>query len=287
MRRLVVLATVALLGFAPLCIRSVAAQSWEGYQDYEAWQGVKVQDPVKRDPDNPGAAFELLAEFLGTPPRDADPGSMSGRLDRVFRVDFNNYTVDPEHRAVIPEVQGAEFMVVIVSSGEFVLDVKGPGSFLVDPAADPATAQNSEEELVSKKIRIMRAMIDGRDVHYNPTDQFVLDEKGRDCTNLCTVLPGVAVQLTDHDRIIAPAGAICIWCLLNQSAHVGESQGQLYAFPLLDVDGEFSWAQYDDESAAEFEQAAAAEQNGIATPEQMTEAAAWGFFNPAGNCRSP
>jgi hypothetical protein len=289
MRRLVILAIVALLGFAPLCIRSVAAQSWEGYQDYEAWQGVKVQDPVTRDPDNLGAAFELLAEFLGAPPQDADPGSMSSRLDRVYRVDFNNFTVNSEHRAVIPEVQGAEFMVVIVSSGEFVLDVKGPGSFLVDPAADPELAQTpeeEEEELVSKKIRVMHAMIDGRVVHYNPTDQFVLDEKGRDCTNLCTVLPGTAVQLTDHDRIIAPAGAICIWCLLNQSAHAGEAQGQLYAFPLLDVDGEFSWEQYDDESAADFVQVATTEQNGYATPEQLTGAAPWAYFNPSSNCRT-
>src|SRR5215213_236431 len=156
MRRLVILAIVALVGFAPLCIRSVAAQAWVGYQDYEAWQGVKVQDPVFRDPDVPNEAFERLAEFLGAPPKDADPGSMSSRLDRVYQVDFNNYTVNPEQLAVIPEVQGAEFMVVIVASGEFVLDVKGPGSFLVDPAVDPKLAQTPEED---KKIRIMRATI--------------------------------------------------------------------------------------------------------------------------------
>jgi hypothetical protein len=288
MRRLLILALVALLGFTPLCIRSVAAQSWEGYQDYEAWQGVKVQNPVTRDPDNLDAAFELLAEFLGAPPQDADPGSMSSRLDRVYRVDFNNYTVNPEHRGVIPEVQGAEFMVVIVSSGEFVLDVKGPGSFLVDPAADPELAQTpeQEEELISEKIRIMHAMIDGRNVHYDPTDQFVLDEKGRDCTNLCTVLPGTAVQVTDHDRIIAPAGAICIWCLLNQSAHVDEAQGQLYAFPLLDVDGEFSWEQYDDDAAADFGQQAIVEPNGYAAIDPLTGVAAWGYFNPSSNCRT-
>jgi hypothetical protein len=126
---------------------------------------------------------------------------------------------------------------------------------------------------------------DGPEVYYAPTEQFVSDEKGADCTSLCTVLPGVAVQVTDGDRIIAPAGAICIWCLLNQNEHVGESQGQLYVFPLLDAGEIFSWSVYDPGSAAATERGATPEPNGYATPEEMTGAAPWALFNPSSNCR--
>jgi hypothetical protein len=131
----------------------------------------------------------------------------------------------------------------------------------------------------------MHGVTSGTEIEYTPTEQFVLDEKGYDCTSLCTVLPGVAIQVTDGDRIIAPAGAICIWCLLNQNEHTTESQGELYVFPLLD-DGEiFSWSQYDLGSAAAVEQGASTEPKGAATPEQLTGAAPWALFNPSTNCK--
>jgi hypothetical protein len=276
MRRLVILVFVALLGFAPLGIRSVSAQSEDN-----AWQGVTVGEPASRETESAAEPFQLLADFLGDPKENQAAGSTSvgARLDEAYPVTFTN---DPnsEQYAFIPEVQGAELMVVIVKTGEFVIDVKGPGSFLVDPVVG--------QELTSKdidKIRIMHGVITGTEIEYTPTEQFVLDEKGYDCTSLCTVLPGVAVQVTDGDRIIAPAGAICIWCLLNQNEHTTESQGELYAFPLLDDGETFSWSQYDLGSAAAVEQGESTEPKGDATPEQLTGAAPWALFNPATSCR--
>ena len=283
MRRIIIFAIVTLLGFAPLVVRSVSAQS--GY-DSEAWRGVMVGKPVPFDPVAPDPAFNLLADFLGEPRQNQDnqrtgAPSLTSRLDGVYPVTFEN-PAGTDLRAFIPEVQGAEFMVVIVESGEFVIDVKGPGSFLVDPVVDPELESRDVD-----KIRIMHVKIRGNDVHYTPTEQFVLDEKGRECTSLCTVLPGVAIQVTDGDRIIAPAGAICIWCLINQNEHAGESRGQLYVFPLLGFGDTFSWARYGAGSATVAVQAATLEVNGDTRPEQMTGTAAWAFFNPAGNCRSP
>jgi hypothetical protein len=280
MRRLVILGVVALLGLAPLGIRSVSAQTTEDY----AWQGVTVGAPVSSLTEASAEPFQLLADFLGDPKASetAGPASVGARLDDAYPVEFRNPTdTDLAH---IPEVQGAEFMVVIVKSGEFVIDVKGPGSFLVDPVVGAGLESRDVE-----KIQIMRAEItyteSGSEVRYLPADHFVLDENGEACTSLCTVLPGVAIQVTDGDRIIAPAGAICIWCLLNQSEHKGESQGQLYVFPLLDDGETFSWSQYAPGSAAAADQGATAEPNGYATPEQLTSAAPWALFNPASNCR--
>ena len=278
MRQLLLFAIVVLLGFGPLAARSVSAQSGEGS---EAWQGVDVQDPIPYDPEAPQEPFELLAHFLGPPPRemDANPTSFSALLDEAYPVEFRNGQASAEHSAHIPEVQGTEFMVVIVASGEFVLDVKGPGSFLVDPDPDASPDQF---------VEMMRAMIDGTDVRYEPTGLFVPDEKGQDCTRLCTVLPGVAVQVTAGDRIIAPAGAVCIWCLLNRQEQQAPAEGLVYAFPLLDDTETFSWEQYDiDGPEAAAEQSSTPAADGDTTSEQLVQAIPWAFFNPAGNCRSP
>jgi hypothetical protein len=282
MRRLIIFAIVALVGFAPLVVRSISAQTqtWEDY----AWRGVTIGQPFSSETESSAEPFQLLADFLGDPKGNqaVGPSSVGARLNQAYPVVFENPT--DTNLAFIPEVQGTEFMVVIVESGEFVLDVKGPGSYLVDPVADPGLQSSKDVE----KIRIMRAEItdgeDGPEVHYASTDQFVLDEKGVDCTSLCTVLPGVAIQVTDGDRIIAPAGAICIWCLLNQNEHVGESQGQLYVFPLLDAGETFSWSKYDPGSASAAQEATPGS-NGYATPEEMTGAAPWALFNPSSNCR--
>lgn len=282
MRRFIVFAIVALLGFVPLAVRSVSAQAGED----NAWQGVTVGNPMLRGSENSDEPFTLLADFLGDPKENRAPDrpSLGARLTEVRTVRFENPT-DTDH-AFVPEVQGAEFMVVIVKSGEFVVDVKGPGSFLIDPVVGQnITAQDAE------RLEVMRAEItdsdSGREVRYYPTGQYVLDERGRVCKDLCAVLPGVAVQVTDGDRIIVPAGAICIWCLLNQREHAGESEGTLYVFPLLHQGDIFSWSRYAGGATALAEQGATPEPNGYATPEQMTGTAPWAFFNPAGNCRSP
>jgi hypothetical protein len=278
MRHLLILVFVGLLGFAPVGLRSVGAQSGE---DPEAWQGITVEGPVEFDGTTIVPPFDDLAEFLGSPTQNMAKGttSIGFLLDKSFAVSFANGPGD--HHAVVPEVQGAEFMVVIVDSGEFVLDVKGPGSYLVDPVKNSEIPSSADQT-----VGIMHASISGKEVTYTLTDQVVLDEKGNPCTNLCTVLPGVAVQVTDGDRIIAPAGAICIWCLLNQNEHASETAGTLHVFPLLADGEEFSWSLYTgDGSEVTAEQAATPAADANAIGDQLVQAVPWAFFNPAGNCR--
>jgi hypothetical protein len=287
MRRSIIFAIVALLGFAPFGLRSVSAQDWVDY----GWQGVTVEQPVAREPNDDTEPFQLLADFLGEPNEEQvaatpsaqveDKPSMVDRLDKVYNVVFRNPSAtDLAH---IPEVQGAEFMAVIVNTGEFALDVKGPGSFLVDPVIVPELESSADAD----KIPILLAKItkthSGSEVRYKETDQFVRDENGEICTSLCTVLPGVAIQLTVGDRIIAPAGAICIWCLLHPGGDASDPQGRLYVFPLLDPEEMFTWRQYAGGSTSD----ATPEANQYAAPEQMMLGAApWAMFNPSATCKT-
>jgi hypothetical protein len=205
MCRLFILAIVALLGFTPLGLRSVSAQ----YSEEELnWAGVEEPEP--------GADSASLDEFLA---------SISPEL-RAYRVSFT------EQYAKIPLIRDPEFMVVVVESGEFVLEVKGPGSFIVDPADDSF-------------VKIAVRTEGENEPYYELTDQVILDEEGRKCRSLCTVLPGFAVQVTPQYRIIAPSGAICIWCLLNRHDEFsGQTTGELLVYPLLAEgaeDTDFSW----------------------------------------------
>src|SRR5687767_1890128 len=119
MRRLIIFATVAVLGFTPLGLRAVSAQ-WVDY----GWQGVTVEGPVSRGDQDADVPFELLDAFLGNAAESqvaATPSvveenqvgngaSIVDRLDEVYSVIFAD--PDGDNRAYIPEVYGAEFMVV-------------------------------------------------------------------------------------------------------------------------------------------------------------------------------
>src|SRR5829696_8183406 len=164
MRRLIMFAIVALIGFAPLGIRSVSAQTWEN----NAWQGVTVEKPIPFNGVSPAEPFQLLAEFLGDPKENSKENqapstpSVGARLDEAYPVTFIN-DENAEHYAFIPEVQSAEFMVVIVRTGEFIIDIKGPGSFLVDPVVGPGLTSKDID-----KIRIMHGEISGTEIEYTP-----------------------------------------------------------------------------------------------------------------------
>jgi hypothetical protein len=81
-RRLIIFAIVALLGFAPLVVRSVSAQGGEG----NAWQGVTVGEPTSRAAESSAEPFQLLADFLGDPreSRGADPRALVLVSPRYF-----------------------------------------------------------------------------------------------------------------------------------------------------------------------------------------------------------
>jgi hypothetical protein len=270
MRRLIVLAIVVLLGVAPLGGLSVWAQESD-----EAWVGVEISENT--------APMEQLDEFLGT------SGSLRAQLTTGHRVTFEN---SGEMRAHIPEIDESEFMAVYVYSGEFVLDVMPPISFIVDTGDDRA-------------IRTLNIKEEGIVAHYtlNESESGQLqNEKGVLCTEMCTVPPPkkdnqlvsederTAIQLLPGDWVLAPAGGICVWCLLNTYAVEG-STGELFVYPLSAE--EFSWAkaQAVDETATPAAQGTlgedfmASDLGASSAAEPLSNVATWAFFNPAGNCR--
>lgn len=266
MRRLLILVTIALLGFAPLGGRVVVAQ--ESFED-EAWDGVTYEDS--------GVPMEPLNEFLGTS-GTPESGTLREELSRAYRFTFES--TDPDRHPHIPEIPNAEFMIAIVETGEFVLDVMPPISFVVDPPP-------------GEMINYMDVSGDEWERTYKLNETaFVLDEKGNPCTNLCTIVPPqtpdefVAIRLTEGYRVIAPSKAVCLWCLFNQYAHKGETTGSILIYPLLPsttVSPEaFSWIQ-----AYKEEQATARQQPGSVVADPLSHVMAWGYFNPAPNCRGP
>jgi hypothetical protein len=286
MRSLLVAIAVVLLAIAPLGSLSVWAQETESFVD-EAWLGVTINEDA--------APMAQLDEFLGT------SGRLRERIKEGHRVSFDNSIENPNQKpgekpeafhAHIPEVPNAEFMAIYVSEGEFVLDVMPPTSFIVNPAGDRPIAL------------LENTGTDPNEAYYElneGTVESLLDETGDPCTEMCTVpAPRVdgqvakqdertAIQLLPGDWILAPAGGLCVWCLLNTWAVPGMT-GELFVYPLSEA--EFSWTQAERSfmrSALQETPAAegiAANQSTSLTTDPLSNAAAWAFFNPAPNCRS-
>lgn len=250
MPRQLILALVALFTLSPLMGISTTAQ--EGQQPSESepgmgewpWEGV---GPIVEVPSDETESWKKLTDFIGVQNlNDPDTRSLTGLLEG-YRVPFKNLA--NERDAYIPEIIGAEFMVVIVEEGEFILDAKGPGSYLVDPA--PIGDADGDIEIFVGEIPH-----DDEEIYYETTDRFIVDENGHICGRMCTVLPGFAVKLELGDRVVAPAGAICVWCLFQEAAEgtptpdpaVPEvlATGELLVFPLVrdDPDYTFSWLRY-------------------------------------------
>ena len=276
MRRLLIFVTVALVGFAPLAGTSVFARGQE-WTD-EAFIGVTIEEG--------GASMEPLDAFLGT------TGSVRERIPAGNLVTFKN---SGEQRAHVPEVPEAPFMAVYVAEGEFVLDVMAPTSFIVDPGDE---RPSGDQRVVVFDVAITG---DNEVAEYtmdpeNPN--YLRDEMGNECTEMCTVPAPraddatvveedkrTAVQLLRSDWVIAPAGGLCVWCLLNAYAEGGDT-GQLFVYPLSDEPFAWSVAKSATPSA---DQGGAAplllvSDDGVDAAEPLTNAMAWAF-NPAPNCR--
>jgi hypothetical protein len=285
MRSLLVAITVVLLAIAPLGGLTVWAQETEDFVD-EAWMGVTINEDA--------APMAQLDEFLGT------SGSLRERIKEGHRVTFDNSVGKSDEKsddkseafhAHIPEVPDAEFMAVYVSQGEFVLDIMPPTSYIVDPAGN-------------RKISLLENTGDPNEAYYSLNEsnpETLLGETGDACTEMCTVpAPKVdgqvarhdertAIQLLPGDWILAPAGGLCVWCLLNTWAVPG-TMGELFVYPLSDAD--FAWAQAKSAfKASAFQgtpgtEAVASNLSASVINEPLSNVAAWAFFNPAPNCRS-
>ena len=264
MRRLLVLITVALLGIAP--VGQFAASARQGAAD-EAWDNVTRPEPTSK---------EALLAYLG----GEGEGSLSEKL-AAYAVTFE------QPFAHVPEVDDVEFMLVFVESGEFVLDVMGPTSVVVDPADSRTVTIMDIEETEAGGIV---------EAKYAPSANVLLDQNdpAMPCKNLCTVptpdqFGRTAVQLLPGDWVISPAGGPCVWCLLNQYAEAtqGQPTGTLLVFPFDDGgDDNFSWIQaFDADASAYGGPIQALDADGPATNDTLTGARAWAYFNPAPNCR--
>jgi hypothetical protein len=267
MRRLLVLFAIALLAIAPLGGRSVSALDLEG--DW-GWEGVDLPKP----PGDAAAADEGLKALLG------ESGNLRSELTPL-EVTFRN--PGDLRSAYIPELVGVEFMAVVVNSGDFILDVKGPGSYLIEPRLF-----GGDDTI---EIMVGRISDDRMTSWYEETNDYILDEKGNVCTTRCTVLPGTVVRVSAGNGIIAPAGAICVWCLLHQDKNgAAVMEGRLFVYPLLRDNKveNFSWIRYYDPPLTSAQATSEATPSASLTDPGMPDVGpvtmAWAF-NPAPGCQ--
>jgi hypothetical protein len=261
MRRLFIIAVVALLGLAPVGGFVVFAQE---SADPAYWNGVSRPEPI--------ADRAPLEDFVG----ETQGRSIADRLPQGYRVNFTVNPDDPANRPQIPELGNAEYMIVIVESGEFVLNVLQPPSFVVDP---PEGMSVHYVDAVGER---------DTGYEYTVTDDVLLDENGAPCMDLCTVLPPpteepaadnwVAVQLTEGYRAEGPAKNFCLWCLIN-------GEGSLLVYPLVGNDGEFSWVTaYDAAHDVASSEASEFGQGDSALSATTGGRIAWAF-NPGSSCK--
>jgi hypothetical protein len=250
-RRLTVIALVAVIGMVALAVPPVAAEegdpTWRIGAEGERWEGVGRPEPPSREAIAPPPAGDLIME--------------------PYAVFFSeDYAAVPEMREFVPE-----FMVVVVQKGNFALDTgdKEPGIVVFPAEGQP--------------VRIMQPKKDDPP-YYVLTDpvEYIQDPSGGNCTLSCPVPPNAVVQLKPGDRIVAREGALCVWCLLNSNFDPGnqkaetDDQGLLEVFALLPAGASpesFSWIR-DWES----------NQTAATSPERTM--LAWAF-NPQARCRNP
>ena len=287
MRGLLVAFTVVLLGVAPFG----GLTAWAQGEPDEAWSN--IARPTA------GAPLDMLDELhtnlttLGANDQAEDVESIRSRL--VEAEPQTGYVISfLQPLSHIPEIPEAELMAVHVRSGEFILDNMGPDPFTVIPGGDGT---------------INTVTIGGDDqVAYYTVNEggsgLLQNENNQDCTGYCVVTPPphgaageprIALQLMEGDWVILPGAELCVWCLFNQNLAPGVTTGILYVFPLLPetvTAEEFTWIQHWDAAPKpEFAETSnpttmADTTGGSGTDEPLSGVMAWGYFNPAPNCRT-
>lgn len=277
MQRLFILGIVAVLSFSPLGGFFASGQEPDPY-----WNGVSAPEVIE--------GTVPLEEFLvGVPletPIDSRNRSVSTRLPQGYRINFE--TLDPDNRPQIPELPNTEYMVVIVESGQFVLNVLSSPAFVVDPPE-------------GQSIRYMFAEGDFEvSFAYTASDHVVLDENNQPCTDLCTVLPPTefppapyppsesasppdgpsarAVLLEEGYRVEGLAKNFCIWCLVNSGT------GSLLVYPSVKPGQEFSWlSAYNEAHGLVSPEGAEFVQGDPGSSDTEPVRMSW-MFNPGGRC---
>jgi hypothetical protein len=194
-----------------------------------------------------------------------------------------------EEAAAVPVVENAEFMLVAVQQGTFVLDLapanteeRSPvGAFLVHPSGGESIPTMTRTDYPEPGP------------HYIATGANVLDASGTaDCTSMCVIPAAVAVQVKPGDRIVAREGAICLWCLLNQTAEEGDEKGLLLVSPVISVTAEtegFSWIQAWDNTVSSYNAQTRTVRIGSEGTESMSGEPVkmgWALFNPGTSCKA-
>jgi hypothetical protein len=270
MRALFFLATVALLGSTALLGGQAPAVAQGGQvttfeiitTEDVPWERVSRPRPVSEDEPVGGA---------GTTP-----------IEKIqeYEVFFD------EEAAAVPAVDNAEFMLVAVQQGTFVLDLapastaerSAAGAFLVHPSGGepiPMMAPTGYAE---------------PGPHYITAGGNVQDASG-DCTSMCVIPADVAVRVKPGDRIVAREGAICLWCLLNQTAVEGDEKGLLLVSPVVQVAAEvegFSWTTAWDATVTSFGAQTKTVHVGFEGPDSMSGEPVkmgWALLNPGTSCR--
>lgn len=264
MRRLTVIALVAVMGMVALAAPPVAARqgdpTWRIGAEGERWEGVGRPEPPSTEAIAPPPAGDLIME--------------------PYAVFFSeDYAAVPEMTKFEPE-----FMIVVVQTGNFALDTGDtePGIVVFPAAGQP--------------IPLMQPR-NNDPPYYELTDpvKYVQDPSGGNCTLACPIPPDTVIQAKPGDRIVAREGALCVWCLLNSNFDPGnaeteyDDQGLLEVFALLPAGASpdsFSWIQDWESNQLEAATPSASQSSGAPTVSGGLEQTmlAWAF-NPQARCR--
>jgi hypothetical protein len=275
MRRLFILVIVVLISFSPLGGFLASGQEAET----AVWNGVGAPEAIAE----PAPLEEFLVGIALDSQDVSRRRSIGTRLPTGYRVPFRFDPSATDYRPQIPELEDAEFMVVIVESGTFVLNVlPSSPAFIVDP---PAGTTISYMDVTGNW-----ADPPDRGFTYTESNRVVLDENGEECRDLCTILPhpselppsaetSVAVLLEEGFTVQALARNVCLWCLLK------DQEGSLLVYPYVKDGREFSWVRSFDEARRQASlEGVEFVQGDPASSDSAPVGMAWALFNPPSGC---
>ncbi|MBA3449908.1 MAG: hypothetical protein H0T18_01705 [Chloroflexia bacterium] len=247
----------------------------EDRNEYLAWEGV-CRPVAEGEPIAPERLQERIGMVL--------PEPLKADLDAALRMNpnlaFQPYGVGFQKEwATVPrsapdeaEKQEAEFMVVVVRQGTFVLDLytdqEGTAKAIYVWSPGEGIPTMNPWDMSTPKP------------HYTETGNVLSQDDGSACTQACLVDPEVPVKLQPGDFAIAESGAICSYCLA-QTLIDEKDIPILEVYALVDPSAnadDFSWVQRWTRTQEEGEQAAARTTDTLTT-------LGWAFPNLKTGCK--